>query len=200
MNPLLKVSLRQQAIFIPGTAILNKQDALTENTCLLVANLLKLGFGVSEELLIVLNNTTPGFQFDVLEMLRDVTGVNKNWTPLVKGWNVPARESILDHIVTFFANTFKSKGTTLPCGHIIPANTFPLHRYNGCPYCKTPFEFGVIENYKQGSEQKVLELWTLQHATTFLKDLLTSKTALDATQIDSLKILLNELPLPEVSI
>lgn len=200
MNPLLKVSLRQQAVFIPDTAIINKQDALTENTCLLVANLLKLGFGVSEELLIVLNNTTPGFQFDVLEMLRDVTGVNKNWTPLVKGWNTPARESILDHIVTFFANAFKSKGTTLPCGHLIPANTFPLHRYNGCPYCKTQFEFGVIENYKQGSEQKVLELWTLQHATIFLKDLLTSKTALDATQIDSLKVLLHELPLPEISI
>src|SRR5689334_22527749 len=124
MNPLLKVSLRQQAVFIPDTAIINKQDVITENTSLLVANLSKLGFGVSEELLVVLNNTTPGFQFDVLTMLRDVTGVNKNWTPLVKNWNVPAGETVLDHIVTFFARIFNSKGTTLPCGHIIPANTF----------------------------------------------------------------------------
>lgn len=200
MNQLLKVSLRQQAVFIPDTPIINKHDALTENTSLLVANLSKLGFGVSENLLGVLNNTTPGFQFDLLEKLRDVTGVNKNWTPLVKGWNVPTGEGMLDHIVTFFANIFKSKGTTLPCGHIIPDNTFPLHRYNGCPFCKTPFEFGAIEHYKQGSEQKVLELWTIQDAHDFLKDLLTSKTALDATQIDSLKILLTELPLTKVSI
>ena len=200
MNPLLKVSLRQKAVFIPETAIINKNDSLTENTSLLVANLSNLGFGVSEPLLNALNNATPGFQFDVLEMLRDVTGVNKNWTPLMKGWNVPTGESVIDHIITFFANIFKSKGTTLPCGHIIPANTFPLHRYTGCPFCKTPFEFGSIENYKQGSEQKVLELWTIQHANDFLKDLLTSKTALDATQVDSLKILLSELPLPEVAI
>ena len=113
---------------------------------------------------------------------------------------MPTGEGLLDHIVTFFANIFKSKGTILPCGHIIPDNTFPLHRYNGCPFCKTPFESGAIEHFKQGSEQKILELWTIQHATDFLKDLLTSKTALDATQIDSLKILLTELPLPEVSI
>lgn len=200
MNSLLKVSLRQKAIFIPEVAIINKHDFLTETTGLLVANLSNLGFGVSESLLTVLNNTTPGFQFSVLEMLRDVTGVNKNWTPLVKGWNTPTGETVYDHIATFFANIFKAKGTTLQCGHIIPDNTFPLHRYTGCPFCKTPLEFGAIENFKQGSEQKVLELWTMQDASDFLKVLLTSKTALDATQIDSLKILLAELPMPDAPI
>jgi hypothetical protein len=200
MNTLLKVSLRQKAVFIPETVLINKYDSLQENTSLLAANLANLGFGVSEQLLNALNNTTPGFQFEVLEMLRDVTGVNKNWTPLVKGWNVPTGESVLDHIITFFANIFKTKGVTLPCGHIIPDNTFPLNRYTGCPFCKKPFEFGKIEHYKQGSEQKVLELWNRQDAADFLKNLLTSKTALDATQIDSLKILLAEFPLPDVSI
>ena len=78
MNSLLKVRLRQKAVFIPEVAIINKNDSLTETTSLLVANLANLGFGVSESLLTVLNNTTPGFQFSVLEMLRDVTGVNKN--------------------------------------------------------------------------------------------------------------------------
>src|SRR5687768_11032326 len=124
MNTLLKVSLRQKAIFIPETAIINKYDSLQEHTGLLVANLASLGFGVSEQLLTALNNATPGFQFEVLDMLRDVTGVNKNWTPLVKGWNVPTGESVIDHIITFFANVFKSKGTQLRCGHIIPDNTF----------------------------------------------------------------------------
>src|SRR5688572_28168273 len=107
MNSLLKVSLRQKGIFIPEVAIISKHDSLTETTSLLVANLADLGFGVSESLLNVLNNTTPGFQFSVLEMLRDITGVNKNWTPLVKGWNTPTGETVFDHIATFFANIFK---------------------------------------------------------------------------------------------
>src|SRR5689334_356606 len=116
MNPLLKVSIRQQAIFIPDQAISNNHASLTGNTGLLVANLARLGYGVSEPLLTTLNNTAPGFQLTVLEMLRDVTGVNKNWTPLVKDWLVPTGESIAEHIVTFFANIFKTKGSVLPCG------------------------------------------------------------------------------------
>jgi hypothetical protein len=200
MNSLLKVSLRQKAIFIPAAAIINKHDSLKENTSLLVANLATLGFGVSEKLLTALNNATPAYQSEVLEMLRDVTGVNKNWTPLVKGWDVPTGESVIDHIITFFANVFKTNGTTLPCRHIIPDNTFPLNRYTGCPYCKKPFEFGKLELHKQGSEQKILELWNREDAAKFLGDLLTSKTALDATQTDSLKILLAEFPLPDVTI
>ena len=200
MNTLLTVSLRQTAVFVPEAAVINNHYGLTETTGLLVANLSKLGFGVSQNLLKTLNNTTPAFQATILATLQEITGVNKNWTPLVKGWDVPTGETVIDHIITFFANIFKSKGSTLPCGHIIPDNTFPLHRYNGCPFCGTPFEFGAIENYKQGSEQKILELWTLQDAAAFLNDLLTSKTALDATQTDSLKILLSKLPIPDVKI
>jgi hypothetical protein len=200
MNPLLTVSIRQKAIFIPEAALIQNNESLTENTGILIANLANLGFGVSEPLLKALNNSAPGFQLTVLERLREVTGVNKNWTPLVKNWLVPTGETIIDHIVTFFANIFKTKGTELPCGHTIPANTFPLHRYNGCPFCGKPFEFGFIENFKQGSEQKILELWTAKDAADFFTDLLSSKTALDATQIDSLKILLAELPLPQVPV
>jgi hypothetical protein len=113
---------------------------------------------------------------------------------------VPTGETVVDHIMTFFANIFKAKGTTLPCGHIIPGNTFPLERYNGCPFCGMPFEFGAIETYKQGSEQKLLTLWTVADAKAFLNDLLTSKTALDATQVDSLQLLLAAFPMPNVSI
>ena len=200
MNPILTVSIRQQAIFIPESAIISNQKSLTGNTGILVANLAKLGYGVSESLLKTLNNTAPGFQLTVLELLRDITGVNKNWAPLVKEWLVPTGESIIDHLVTYFANIYKTNGAVLPCGHTIPENTFPLQRYNGCPFCGKPFEFGAIENYKQGSEQKILELWASKDAANFLADLLTSKTALDATQIDSLKILLAELPLPQVAI
>lgn len=199
MNDLLKVSLRQKAVFIQDTAI-NNTSALTGTTSLLLANLSRLGFGVSEPLLKALNNTAPAFQANLLETFREVMGVNKNWTPLVKGWDTPTGESVLDHIVTFFANVFKTEGTKLHCGHIIPAKTFPLERYNGCPFCGTPFEAGEIEYYKQGSDLKVLDLWNLADASNFLHDLLLSKTALDATQVDSLKILLAHFPLPDVKV
>lgn len=198
MDQLLTVSLRQRAIFIPEAAIIN--NGLTETTALLVANLAKLGFGVTESLLKALNSTTPAFQAKVLDTCREVMGVKNNWAPLVKGWDTPTGESVKDHVRTLWANLFKSKGHTLPCGHIIPDNTFPLHRYNGCPFCGTAFELGQIEHYKQGSHQKVLELWTEKDITAFLGDLLTSKTALDATQIDSLKILLSVFPVPDVKI
>lgn len=198
MNALLKVSLRQQAIFIEGTSAESK--TLSEDTLKLVANMAKMGYSVTPALLYALNETTTAVKEDVLAVLRDVMGVSKNWTPLVKGWNVPTGESYVDHLITAFVNVFGGKGTALACGHIIPANTFPLERYNGCPYCGTPFQHGELEFTGQGSKLKVLELWTMADATSFLADLLTSKTALDATQVDSLKILLANFPLPTVNI
>ncbi len=200
-NELLKISLRQNAIFIPTELTANKTSVLTETTSVLVANAAKLGFGFSEPLLQVLNGANTKYKGIILETLNEVLGTDKNWTPLVKGWDIPTGESILDHIITFFANKFNSKkGTTLACGHLIPENTFPLERYNGCPFCGTPFEFGKIENYGQGSKLKILELWSEQDMSDFFKSLLTSKTALDATQVDSLKVLLENQVLPDVTI
>lgn len=200
IQQLLTVSLRQKAVFIPETASQPARQELSAVTAGLLANLLKLGYSVSEPLLQALLNTTPGFQASVLQALRDVTGVDKNWTPLVKGWDTPTGETGLDHTITLFANLFRTDGTTLACGHIIPRFTFPLYRYNGCPFCGAPFEFGQIEHYKRGSGQTVLELWTADDAAAFLADLLSSATALDATQMDSLKLLLDVFPLPDVRI
>jgi len=200
MSKLRNVSLRQQAVFIPKEAIVNKGTELRGITSVMVANLAKLGFGVSEKLLVALNQTAPNFQASLLESFREVMGVKRNWTPLVKGWDVPTGENLTDHIMTFFANVFGARGTQLQCGHVIPAGTFPLERYNGCPYCGTPFEQSEIEHIGQGSKLKVLELWTEKEINGFFQDLLTSKTALDATQMDSLKTLLEELPLPAVTV
>jgi hypothetical protein len=200
MNALLKVGLRNQAIYIPDSALTKEQKTLTATTCQLVACLAKSGYHVSEHLLDTLKITAPGYQAEIFKAVEDVLGLKKNWAPLVKGWDIPTGESVADHIITFFANLFQSSGTRLPCGHIIPAGTFPLDRYNGCPFCGTPFQFGAIEHFKQGSKVKLLELWTTTDASAYLSDLLTSKTALDATQIDSLKILLSHLPLPGVEI
>ena len=79
MNNLMKVSLRQQAIFIPDDARVNELSELSSTTGVLIANLSKLGFGVTGDLLHTINRTTPAFHLSVLETLREVTGVSKNW-------------------------------------------------------------------------------------------------------------------------
>jgi hypothetical protein len=203
MNGLLKVSLRQQAIFIAETM---ETQPLSAFTAALVANMVKLGYSVGPALLQALNVASPAMQDEVLATLREVAGVNKNWTPLIINWDVPGAVPHVHHVMTAFADAFKgsvlSKETTtiLPCGHIIPDNTFPLERYNGCPFCGTPFEFGELEHVGQGSKLKILDLWTIKDAQAFLEDLLTSKTALDASQTDSLKILLQNFPVPAVTV
>lgn len=198
---LLKISLRQNAIFIPSDMVTNDNKNLSGTTSVLLANVSKLGFTFSESLLHALNNVNPNYKVEVLEVLREILGTNKNWTPLVKEWNIPTGESVLDHIVTYFWNVLNIKsGTTLQCGHIIPNNTFPLERYNGCPFCGTPFEIGKLENIGQGSKLKVLELWKEKDLNDFYISLLQSKTALDATQVDSLKMAMHYLPLPKTDI
>lgn len=198
---LLKVSIRQNAIFIPTDKIVASKENLTQTTMVLVANLRKLGYTVSEDLLHAMNSMAPNQAITIFDTIKEVLGVNLNWAPLVKGWDTPTGETRLDHIITFFANAIKSnKGLRLQCGHLIPENTFPMERYNGCPFCGIPFQLAEIENSGQGSKLKVLELWTEGDLTKYFKDLLESRTALDATQVDSLKALVKELPLPDADI
>lgn len=194
---LLKVALRQNAIFLSGNITTDRQR-MSETTSVLLANCQKLGYTFSEELLSALNGITPNKKMEILNALKDVTGVNKNWTPLVKQWDVPTGESVIDHIITFFANVFNSNdGTTLQCGHLIPNNTFPLERYNGCPYCGTPFDFEELDFIPGAKELKVLDLWTEKNIQSYLADLLKSPVALDTTQVDDLKILLENFDLPK---
>ena len=198
---LLKVSIRQNAIYLPPVEGMGEKKKLTSTTVALVAQLRKMGYGVSEELLHTINEITPAEQMEVFQVMKEVLGVNLNWAPLVKGGDTPTGETQLDHLITWITNLFQiKKGVKLPCGHIIPDNTFPLERYNGCPFCGTPFETASTEYFGQGSKLKVLELWQTAELEGFFKDLLESRTALDATQADSLKILLCELPLPDVKV
>ena len=114
---------------------------------------------------------------------------------------MPTGESVADHLVTLLANIFGEeagfKGTTLPCGHLIPEGTFPLERYNGCPFCGRPFVTAGFVYKGQGSKLKELRLFTLDDMKQVFHSLLASATPLDGTQKDSLSLLLRELPLPE---
>ncbi|MEM7103723.1 MAG: hypothetical protein AAF502_11365 [Bacteroidota bacterium] len=196
---LLKVAIRQNALYVPAEMVVNTNVLeITETTSAFVANCAKLGFSLSEDALRKVNGITPSSKLLIFNILKEITGVNKNWTPLVRQWDIPTGETVIDHLVTLFANVFKiKKGTTLPCGHLIPDGTFPLERYNGCPFCGTPFQFGELD-YKPGKNKlKTLQLWTESDLQAYMSALLASPVALDGTQINSLEILLAYFNLPE---
>lgn len=163
---LTKVALRYRAVFLDiNREDINQNSEATAPVMAFVARLKENGFCVSEELLHALNVVSTDTLAEITECINEVMGVDLNWAPLVKGWNVPTGESCVDHLITFFANIFGMehtglKGTTLQCGHFIPEDTFPLERYNGCPFCGKPFHTADSVYKGQGSKLKELRLFT----------------------------------------
>ncbi len=200
---LTKVALRYRAVFLDiNREDINQNSETTAPVMAFVARLKENGFCVSEELLHALNVVSTDTLAEITECINEVMGVDLNWAPLVKGWNVPTGESCVDHLITFFANIFGMehtglKGTTLQCGHFIPEDTFPLERYNGCPFCGKQFRTADFVYKGQGSKLKELRLFTDRDLQNVFASLLTSTTPLDATQKDSLELLLQEYSLPE---
>ena len=199
---LTNVALRYRAVFLDiSREDINMRSEASVPVMAFTRRLKENGFCVSEELLHALNAVSAGRLAEITRCINDVMGVNLNWAPLVKGWNVPTGESLADHLITWIANIFGKeagfKGTTLPCGHLIPDGTFPLERYNGCPYCGTPFETADFVYKGQGSKLKELRLFTIEDMQRVFQSLLSSNTPLDGTQKDSLAQLLQVFPLPE---
>ena len=199
---LTRVALRYRAVFLDiNRENINMKSEASVPVMAFVARLKENGFCVSEELLHALNAAPADRLAEITECINDVMGVKLNWAPLVKGWNVPTGESLADHLITWIANIFGKeagfKGTTLPCGHLIPEGTFPIERYNGCPFCGTPFETANFVYKGQASKLKELRLFTIEDMKHVFASLLASTTPLDGTQKDSLEQLLREFSLPE---
>ncbi|MBR4925549.1 MAG: hypothetical protein IKZ61_07330 [Prevotella sp.] len=207
---LISVALRYGAVFLDinreevnNSAIHNSGKGLVVSVpeMAFIARLKENGYSVSEELLHALSTVSTDRLAEITKYINDVMGVNLNWAPLVKGWDVPTGESLADHIITLVANFFGEeagfKGTTLPCGHLIPEGTFPLERYNGCPFCGTQFNTSNFVYKGQASKLKMLNLFTLDDMRKLFGKLLASPTPLDATQRDSLEKLLDVFALPE---
>ena len=198
---LTRVALRYRAVFLDiNRENINMKSEASVPVMAFVTRLKENGFCVSEELLHALNAAPADRLAEITECINDVMGVKLNWTPLVKGWNVPTGESLADHLITWIANIFGKeagfKGTTLPCGHLIPEGTFPIERYNGCPFCGTPFETADFVYKGQASKLKELRLFTIEDMKHVFTSLLASSTPLDGTQKDSLEQLLREFSLP----
>lgn len=202
-NTLTTVALRYRALYLDiRREDINLNSEATAPVMALVARLKENGFCLSEELLHALNNVSADTLAEITKCINNVMGVNLNWTPLIKKWNVPTGENRVDHLLTLFTNLLGGKkagfkGTTLRCGHFIPEGTFPLERYNGCPFCGTPFRTANFVYKGQGSKLKELRLFTNKDMQNVFASLLESPTPLDATQKDSLEKLLTEFSLPE---
>ena len=202
-NTLTTVALRYRALYLDiRREDINLSSEATAPVMALVARLKENGFCLSEELLHALNNVSADTLAEITKCINNVMGVNLNWTPLVKKWNVPTGENRADHLLTLFTNLLGGKkagfkGTTLRCGHFIPEGTFPLERYNGCPFCGTQFRTANFVYKGQGSKLKELRLFTNKDMQNVFASLLASPTPLDATQKDSLEKLLTKFALPE---
>ena len=199
---LTRVALRYRAVFLDiNREDINMRSEASVPVLAFTKRLKENGFCVSEELLHALNAVPADRLAEITQCINDVMGVNLNWASLVKGWDVPTGETLADHLITFIANIFGEKagfkGTTLPCGHLIPEGTFPIERYNGCPFCGMPFETADFVYKGQGSKLKELRLFTVSDMKHVFTSLLASATPLDGTQKDSLEQLLREFPLPE---
>jgi hypothetical protein len=199
---LINVALRYRAVFLDiNREAINMKSEASVPVMAFIARLKENGFCVSEELLHALNAVPIDRLAEITQCINDVMGVKLNWAPLVKGWDVPTGESRADHLITWIANIFGKetgfKGTTLPCGHLIPDGTFPMERYNGCPFCGTPFKTADFVYKGQASQLKELRLFTVEDMKHVFASLLASATPLDGTQKDSLEQLLREFSLPE---
>ncbi|MBR4802640.1 MAG: hypothetical protein IK041_07490, partial [Bacteroidales bacterium] len=217
-NDLLSVALRYNAVYVDTCRKnLDKETPISKEVAAFLLSLSEKGYVVEEELLraLCIKSAEDGSLLDdITEAIDTALGIQLNWMPLVKGWDTPTGESFADHCITFYANfmrLFKGEqsdnsgretvmglaGTTLPCGHFIPDGTFPLERYNGCPFCGTPFKTSNFVYKGQGSRKKSLRLMTLQDLENLQISLLESKVPLDGSQAESLKALIRELGLPE---
>lgn len=196
------VALRYQSLYLDiDRAQIDRSAAPTPAVLIFCKFLNDCGYGAGEELLRAL----PLAGDDELDMLTgllgDTLGLGLNWAALVKGWLTPTGELAVDHVLTWLANVFGEEGdcpgTTLPCGHFIPDGTFPLERYTGCPFCGRPFVTDGHPFVGQGSRLKELKLMTDADMRRLFHGLLSSVVPLDATQQDSLRLLLGCYPLPE---
>ena len=199
---LTRIALRYRALYLD----INRKDIdmsseATVPVLAFAARLKENGYTLSEELVRALSVAKTDVLISITETINDVMGCSLNWAPLVKGWDVPTGESYIDHLITLFVNVCNLKeeveGITLPCGHFIPEGTFPIERYNGCPFCGTPFETENFVYKGQGTKLKELRLFTEEDIMRIYSTLLMSATPLDATQRETLEILLSIYDLPD---
>lgn len=202
-STLSKIALRYFGIYVDTAETKTVQDnfMLPAPVLAFTRRLAENGYTLSEEALHALASVDVKYLIDVSSIIGEVYRVELNWAPLVRDFDNGVEQTGLSYVVTMLSNLLGPKdrpaGVTLPCGHFIPDGIFPLERYNGCPYCGTPFMTvkGVMKS--GGGSMKILRLMTRTDMESLFVQLLTSPVPLDATQLDSLKQLLQVFDVPD---
>lgn len=202
LQTLTSLALRYRALYLDiQREDIDMHSTISAPVMAFLERMSELGYSVDEELLHALGLVSPDTLLEILNCVDSRLMTNLNWAALVKGWDTPTGESVLDHLVTLLINSVGGensgfKGVTLPCGHFIPDGTFPMERYTGCPFCGRPFLTADYVYKGQGSKKKMLRLFTPSNMEQLFMSLLTSPTPLDGTQKDSLKMLLKLYDVP----
>ncbi len=205
VESLIRVALRYNGLFLNVEKDeIDMRSPVSVEVKAFVSRLNEIGFSISEELLHALNGLTCEMLASITQVIENIMGVNLNWAPLIKGWDVPTGDSRYAVLGVYFSNDFaggrlrdSKEGPILQCGHLIPKDLFTLERYNGCPYCGKPFETADFIYIGQGSVLKELRLLTPADMHEIFNSLLGSPAPLDATMRDSLEKLLKIFPLPQ---
>ncbi len=202
-SELIKVSLRYGGIFLPGMS--GRKSDTADNLLQVSATVNELGqygYAADEKLYNAFLSLTPAELDAVIAVIKEVYRIDLNWAALVRQWNIPTGETRFDHIMAailnyerdFYGDDFEC--VQLPCGHLIPTNNFDISRYTGCPLCGRPFVLDNSTYSGQGSLFKLLTLWGEADLEALKRRLLDSPVPLDATQADSLRILLQHTGMP----
>ena len=198
---LFKTAFSANAIFIPATrADIAPCQATTVATAFTAA-LVKIGYTADEKLFHALCHLSNEEIAEINLEIENILGLRLNWMPMIHNWQTPVETDFYATLIAMFANVLPAlndiPGTTLPCGHFIPDGTFPLERYNGCPLCGRTFAVSDYTYTGQGTKLKTLTLWTETELLEYERTLLNSKTPLEGTQTEALKVLMNHFGLPE---
>ena len=192
----LRVAFVNNALYLPGDAV---SDTMTADVANLLLTLNRHGYAVDEDCLHHLNALGHDALAAIEEYVREEYLTDANWASLIRQWNErPTGVSFINYFITALANLapeLQGRGVTLPCGHFIPDGVFDLTRYNGCPFCGTPFVTAKANlEIHQPDDLKILRRWTLADAEKQASELIAMPTPLDYAKTTRLSNLLDGLP------
>lgn len=191
------------AIYIPSEKADTSPCAATPQAVAFTALLAKCSYQVDEPLFHALCHLSDADLHRLQQLLEERLQLNLNWAPLVRDWQTPVGVTEAQALAAVFVNILgltDVKGVRLPCGHIIPYGTFPIHRYNGCPLCGKPFvtaQVDVDSLRASVSGRYGLTLWTEKDLRDYELTLLGSRIPLEGTQTEILRLLVPVLGVPE---
>lgn len=197
---LARAALRANALYLP---LPPARGALQPHTAATAGQLATLGFTLTEDALRRLDALSPENQDQTLRAVAQTLRADANWTPLVRDWKRPTGQTQADMLYATLCNIIDASapgavpGVRMPCGCLVPDGLFDLPRYTGCPLCGRPFEVhtGALTGAK--AELRVLGAFTDADAERLARQLLESRAPLDATQADTLRLLLSAVQVPQ---